>query len=239
MRRRRRLWSSALAAARPVAGVALAPLAFGVLLGAVRSLGGLGAGRSTVVFCAGLAGYAALHLSGLLRLRPAYVFAHESCHALAAWLCGGRVLRFVVRAESGHVDLSKSNAFIALAPYWVPFYALAAAAAYRVMLFFADPPYARDAFLAATGAALAFHLLHTAESLWVARQHDLDEAGRVLSLALIFLLNGAVLLAAAKALFPASVSVPAALRWAWDFQVGVWAMVGEGVRRFDAVTINR
>jgi len=94
-----------------------------------------------------------------------------------------------------------------LAPYWVPLYALACAAGYRVWMWYGAPAWSRQAFLAAMGAALAFHLLHTGRSLWQTHQTDLDEAGPALSLSLIAILNAGVLLAALKCLFPESVSL--------------------------------
>jgi hypothetical protein len=158
------------------------------------------------------------------------VFAHELTHALAAWAGGGKVYAFVVRGDSGRVDLSHAGPFVALAPYWVPLYALALAGAYRLWLWRGAPDWSREAFLAAMGAALAFHLLHTARSLWQTHQSDLDEAGPALSLALIALLNSAVLLAALKCLFPERVGLGAAFASVSAATAAFWGGAAELAR---------
>jgi hypothetical protein len=199
-------------------GLALLPAAAVFVLACADVLARLAARpRAALWFLAGSGAYALLYACALLRLRPIYVFAHESTHALAAWMIGGKVFSFSVGRESGRVDLSHSNLFIALAPYWVPLYALAVAAAYRFSSWSGASAHARELFLAAMGAALSFHLLHTAESLWSARQSDLDEAGTLLSLALILLLNALVLLAAFKCLFPRQVDLSASFLRSWGW----------------------
>lgn len=210
-----------------MAGLALAPTSFAALAASARALAGLAHKDSPAfAFLAAFGGYCALHASGLLRLRPAYVFAHESSHALAAWLSGEKVHRFVVRADRGHVDLSRVTAFIALAPYWLPFYALLVALLFRVWTACDAPPIPRVAFLAAMGAALAFHACHTLESLH-SGQSDLDHAGWLLSLAAIVLLNAAFTLGLSKCLFPRQVRLAAQVRgigrdtarfWRWTWR---------------------
>ncbi|MFH1725039.1 MAG: hypothetical protein ABII00_10520 [Elusimicrobiota bacterium] len=228
---RRRL-RSASAVLRPVAGLALIPTAAAMLLAAARAFGDLSAHTSaTAWFLGGFGGYAAAYALGVLRLKPLYVLAHELTHAMAVWMGGGKVFKLVVRAEKGHVDLSHMNAFIALAPYWIPLYALALVATYRLVLWAGPPPGAREAFLLLMGAALAFHLVHTARSLWVAHQSDLDHAGIALSIALIALLNGAVLLAALKCLFPEAVSLASSLNWVAAVTAGFWRQTAGLLRR--------
>ncbi len=223
MSRRRRRRSRASAWLRTLLGLALAPTSVGALLVSAAALGGLtGSSRGAGLFLCGLAGYALLHAAGLLRLRRFYVFSHELTHALAAWMFGARVLSFVVRGESGHVDLSRSNIFISLAPYWVPFYSLSLVLAYRLLLWVGPPAHLREVFLTGMGASIAFHLAHTVESLWATHQSDLDEAGIALSMALIALLNGVFVLGALKCLFPRLVSLSAALSRAGEITRTFW-----------------
>jgi hypothetical protein len=178
-----------------------------------------------VYFISGFLGYVLAYAWGPLRLRRAYVFAHELTHALAAWAQGAKVFRFVVRKESGHVDLSHSNAFIALAPYWIPTYTLLLVGIYRLILWFGPRPYAYEVFLFLMGSSLAFHLLHTAESLWSEKQSDLNHVGLAFSLTLVAFLNGILLLVALKCLFPKLVSLQESLHWIAAFTLASWSFV--------------
>ena len=53
-----------------------------------------------------------------------YVLGHELTHALWTWLFGGKVKKMKVSSSGGHVVISKTNFFIALAPYFFPLYAV-------------------------------------------------------------------------------------------------------------------
>ncbi len=142
-----------------------------------------------------------LHLSG--RGKRPYVAAHELTHALAAVFSGVRVRKISVSRKSGYVLLDSTNAFISLAPYFIPFYTLAAGAAYALAGFFWNVAPFRPWFLAAAGFTLAFHLLHTADVLSGPVQSDLKKAGGpVFSLPLLVLLNCLGVAAALKLLFP-------------------------------------
>lgn len=205
----------------PAAALALTPTALASLWAAASAVGGLGARGEAAWFAGGAASVALLDLMGL-RFRPLYVFAHELTHAIAAWAGGGKVYAFIVRGDSGRVDLSHAGPFVALAPYWVPLYALLLAGAYRLLLWYGAPGGSREAFLGLMGGALAFHLCHTARSLFQTHQSDLDEAGPALSLALIAILNAAVLLGALKCLFPDRVGLGTAARGVWSATEGFW-----------------
>jgi len=215
------------AALRFAAGLALAPAAAAALVAAARALGSLAGDRSGARwFVAGAAAYPLLHAAttglGFDGLRRAlYVLAHELTHAIAAWMSGYRVHRLRVAADGGHVDASHVNAFVALAPYIVPLYALGVVAGYRAWLWHAGThagPAGYPVFLAALGASLSFHWLYTFNALWSVEQPDLAMAGGlVFSLSIIGLGNGLVLLAALKCLFPKLVSLSAAGRLAWAF----------------------
>ncbi len=76
---------------------------------------------------------------GLPRPIVIYVFGHELTHALWVWLMGGRVSRFRVSREGGHVITSKANFWIALAPYFFPMIYLMNLLLLSVMLVLASP----------------------------------------------------------------------------------------------------
>jgi hypothetical protein len=113
-------------------------------------------------------------------------------HALAAWLCLGKVNNLAASARGGQVTTSKSNTFIRLAPYCVPLYALLVAGLYLALDAWWRPLGACLHWLAcALGFFYAFHLGFT---LWSLRrsQPDLRADGWLFSLVLIYIGNVAV-----------------------------------------------
>ena len=223
---------------RFILGVALLPTAALTLLAAVQTLGGLAlaAPSSWPLTCGALAAFALWFFAaaqerrgrgfgaGFLKfMRWFYVFGHELTHALAAWCLGAQVHGMEVGSEGGHVDLSRSGAFISLAPYCVPIYTLFVVAGYGALRKF-SPDWANfNVFLGFVGLTLAGHLLMTAQCLWQRRQPDLQAAGGALfSLSVIVLANGFFMMILAKALFPRAVALADPLRriaglsaWFW------------------------
>lgn len=129
---------------------------------------------------------------GLPRPMLVYVFGHELTHALWVWLMGGRVTRFRVGREGGHIVTDRNNFWIALAPYFFPLYSLLVIAGYGVLgLFFNVQPYGRLLY-ALIGATWAFHFTFTS---WMIpkKQTDLTDHGTFFSLVVIYLMNLALL----------------------------------------------
>jgi hypothetical protein len=125
---------------------------------------------------------------GLPRPILIYVFGHELTHAVWVWLMGGRVSRFRVGTDGGHVVTTKANFWIALAPYFFPIYSILAIGIYGALsLFFSVQPYGRLLY-AVIGATWGFHFTFTC---WMIpkNQTDLTDQGTFFSLALIYLMN--------------------------------------------------
>ncbi len=125
---------------------------------------------------------------GLPRPIVIYVFGHELTHALWVLLMGGRVSRFRVGRDGGHVVTNRNNFWIALAPYFFPLYSILAIAAYGVLsLFLNVQPFGRLLY-AVIGATWAFHFTFTC---WMIpkNQTDLSDQGTFFSLVLIYLMN--------------------------------------------------
>ncbi len=125
---------------------------------------------------------------GLPRPILLYVFGHELTHALWVWLMGGRVSRFRVGRDGGHVVTNRTNFWIALAPYFFPLYSILAIAIYGLLsIFYNVQPYGRLLY-AVIGATWAFHLTFTC---WMIpkNQTDLRDHGTFFSLVVIYLLN--------------------------------------------------
>lgn len=222
-------------------GIALLPSSGLTLWAAARTLGRLvSTAPSSYPFLAGLAlgalgwlfgSYCVVADSGPAAFagslsRRVYVLGHELTHALAAWSVGAKVHGFHVAEDGGHVDLSHSNAFIALAPYCVPIYTVLVVAGYRAWLWLKPGAGAEALFLALMGLSLSFHLVKTAQALWETRQPDLAAAGgAVFSLAWISLANGLLLLLLLKALFPGHVGLSASLHQVAAETGAFWAGV--------------
>ncbi|MEY2546187.1 MAG: hypothetical protein QOG48_1304 [Verrucomicrobiota bacterium] len=125
---------------------------------------------------------------GLPRPIILYVFGHELTHALWVWLMGGRVSRIRVSREGGHIIASRTNFWIALAPYFFPLYSILALVAYGALsLFYNVQPYGRGLY-AIIGVTWAFHFTFT---LWMIpkKQTDLADHGTFFSLVVIYLMN--------------------------------------------------
>jgi hypothetical protein len=126
--------------------------------------------------------------AGLPRPIVIYVFGHELTHALWVLLMGGRVSRFRVGRDGGHVVTDRNNFWIALAPYFFPLYSILAIATYGVLsLFLEMQPYGRLLY-AVIGATWAFHFTFTC---WMIpkNQTDLSDQGTFFSLIVIYLMN--------------------------------------------------
>jgi hypothetical protein len=125
---------------------------------------------------------------GLPRPMLIYVFGHELTHALWVWLMGGRVSRFRVGPDGGHVVTTKANFWIALAPYFFPIYSILAIGIYGALSFFFNmQPYGRLLY-AVIGATWAFHFTFTCWMI-TKNQTDLSDQGTFFSLVVIYLMN--------------------------------------------------
>ena len=125
---------------------------------------------------------------GLPRPLLIYVFGHELTHALWVWIMGGRVSRFRVGREGGHILTDKNNFLIALAPYFFPLYSLLVLGIYGgLSLFLNMQPFGKLLY-ALIGVTWAFHLSFTC---WMIpkNQTDLSENGTIFSLVVIYLAN--------------------------------------------------
>src|ERR1700719_1880117 len=125
---------------------------------------------------------------GLPRPVILYVFGHELTHALWVWLMGGRVSRFRVGPEGGHIVTNRTNFWIALAPYVFPLYSILAILIYGALsLAYNMQPYGRLLY-AIIGVTWAFHFTFTC---WMIpkNQTDLRDHGTFFSLVVIYLMN--------------------------------------------------
>ncbi len=141
--------------------------------------------------------YASIWTLGKPQPLRVYVFGHELTHAIWVWLMGGRVSRFKSSSDGGYIVTTKSNFWIALAPYFYPLYTMAAIALFAIVGLFYDVthpdvkvlwvPVSQWMFLT-IGVTWGFHFSFTC---WMIPkgQSDLSSHGTFFSLVLIYFVN--------------------------------------------------
>ena len=151
-------------------------------------------------FLYGISSYILLHL---VFFKPVYlyVWGHEVMHVLAAWLCGGRVSSFKVSSDGGSVNTSKSNFFIALAPYFFQTYTLFSSLILACLSLFINVKPYLNPFIFILGFTLSFHFIMTIEMIKKS-QPDIIKTGYFFSINLIYLLNTIILAGILSFVFP-------------------------------------
>jgi hypothetical protein len=177
-------------------------------------------------FFAGAFTYLALQWAFFTPIRT-YVFGHELTHALAAWMSGGRVKAFHVSKKGGHVHVTKSNFFVALAPYMVPIYALMVLGLFFAIDHFYPLRSHWKVFLWLLGMAMGFHGALTIHALREG-QPDLKPTGKLLSGVIIFLGNTASIIFLMGVLFPKTVSWHRFAALSGKETVSAWRHIGHG-----------
>jgi len=175
---------------KTVIGIILSPLLIGVSFAFYEQFGKIEIflTKGQQYFLGGIITYCLIQLF-LIKPVFLYVLGHETVHALAVWLCLGKVTSFKISSSGGSVSASKSNLFISLSPYFIPIYAILLMITYYVMnnIFswkLLTPLY----FMFLFGMMLAFHIVMTVDTLKT-RQPDLIKVGYLTSLVLIYVVN--------------------------------------------------
>lgn len=182
---------------RMLLGIALLPFCWALSLALFDSVV-VAAGASggfTVELISLLAGMAAFSLCWLAVAHPVrvYILGHELTHALWGLLFGARPSRLRVGKDSGSVNLTKSNVFITLAPYFFPFYTFIVIVAALIVSIFCRPLPFLPLWLFMVGFTWAFHVLFTFETL-TQRQPDIHLYGRIFSWVFIYAVNLIIIL---------------------------------------------
>lgn len=122
-----------------------------------------------------------------------YVLGHEYTHALAAMICRGRVAEVHVSADGGYILTNRSNFFIALSPYIVPFYSVLLLVGW-VLVGKKWPLETYEHLLyTLVGLTHTFHLSYTVWMIARPEQPDLDHSGRFFSIPFILWMNLAII----------------------------------------------
>jgi hypothetical protein len=174
---------------KAVIGIILIPVVIGISISFIDSLGAIGQAKDTgsKIFLLGALSYVIMHLF-LVKPNYIYTLGHELMHALATFLCGGRVRSFNVTKGGGAVETTKTNFFITLSPYFVPTYTLIISIFYIVIPLFAKIPNIGTIYFFLSGFTLALHLIFTADVL-KKDQPDVVNTGYLFSLTVIYIVN--------------------------------------------------
>ena len=186
-------------------------------------------------FILGAGTWAAAFWCGWRPIRS-YVFADEFTHLVIAKLFGGKIYDWRVSEEGGYVETNKSNTWITLGPYLVPFYTLLVLVGFGSVGLFVDMSKTQVLHIAdwtvpyrwvwllywLIGFTWGHHLTFTVQTIHV-EQGDLTRNGEFFSLMLIFIINLALIGALFVAALP-GVGVN-------DFG-GVWLEMARGGWRF-------
>lgn len=166
-----------------------------------------------LAFVTGAGVYLVMHL---LLWKPVFihVMGHELTHAFWAVMLGGRIKSLLVSKEGGQVTLSKTNFFIALAPYFFPLYTfillpiyfIAAPKFYPVLAFF-------------IGMSLAFHVALTLFSLRD-RQSDVNQVGAFFSLSFVYVMNIIVIALVLSVMTPEVITLGSFFGESWRLFAG-------------------
>jgi hypothetical protein len=118
-----------------------------------------------------------------------YVLGHELTHAIWALMMGARVGGLKVKKTGGQVRTSKVNWFIALAPYFFPFYAML----FIGLFFIAHAIWNLSAYLWVlfffVGLGWSFHVTFTLMMLLTVKQPDIESQGVLFSVVVIYCMN--------------------------------------------------
>ena len=153
-----------------------------------------------------------------------YVFGHELTHALASIAVGGKIHAFNVSEKGGSVSLSKTNFFVALAPYCVPIYTFFIFLIYWGLKKLHPFEHLETLFMISVGFSLAFH---SSLTLFAIRQEqpDIQKTGTFFSLVFILLMNGWILVTVSKILFWGTISFKGFFIKTMKTQAEIWKWV--------------
>ena len=130
-----------------------------------------------------------------------YTLAHESVHAVASMVFGGKVESVKVSGKGGETKTTKSNVIVELAPYFTPVYALLFCGITFVLVRLFNLRAFQDLFFLLIGFSLTFHVVMTVDFLKT-KQPDLLRLGSLFSVGIIYVVNLLVIIVVIGFVFP-------------------------------------
>lgn len=144
----------------------------------------------------GILCFSSIALMGIARRTNLYMYVlgHELTHAIAIIMCRGKIKGFHVSAShGGYVLTNKNNLFIALAPYFIPFWMIIWMLLIWCMNLISPLAYYLPIFYFGFGFLWAYHIYWTTCSIIQERQPDLFDNGLFFSLMIVVFINFALL----------------------------------------------
>ena len=117
-----------------------------------------------------------------------YVLGHELTHAIWAILMGKKVSKIKISKKGGYVEISKSNFWISLSPYFFPFYTFVLILLSLFLYFFNYNNFHNNIFYFLLGFTWFFHILFTIDALKI-KQTDVTVHGKFFSYFIILFMN--------------------------------------------------
>ncbi len=154
-------------------------------------------------FFLGSISYLVIHII-LYKPLKLYIIGHELVHAISAYLCGANVKNVKFAKSYGSVNVDKINTFIALSPYFVPFYSLIIITLWIILKHFIKINIPIKYFMFFLGLSITFHLVLTIYAIYLGQQ-DFKISGWLFSVVIIFIINCLILILLFIFLFPSKV----------------------------------
>jgi len=160
-----------------------------------------------------------------------HILGHELTHALWCKLSGGKVYGMDVSSQGGAVQMSVSNVWIKLAPYFFPLYTIIIGLVYGGLALFLDMMPFYNIFLFLLGFSLQFHYLFTGDSLKI-KQSDIRKAGLIISVAIIPLINVVVIVLLLHLVMPEMCILRLWGTQTYIFTAGLYSFFWRSIRMF-------
>lgn len=148
--------------------------------------------KLVVSFFIGMGSYIVFHFL-LYKPIKIYIIGHELVHVLSTYLCGGKVKKMKIRGLHGSVNVDKVNTFIALSPYFIPFYSVIVAFLWLVFRHLLKLNIPTEVFVFLLGFTMMFHLVLTLYAIYLG-QTDFEICGWLFSMVVILIANSLILI---------------------------------------------
>ncbi len=143
-------------------------------------------------FILGNVGYLFTHLL-LYKPIKLYVIGHELVHMISTYICGGKVKKVKIGTSYGSVNVDKVNTFIALSPYFVPFYTIITVLLWSLLKYIVKINLSIEILSFFIGFTIAFHIILTIYAIYIGQQ-DFKISGWLFSMVIVFMINCLILI---------------------------------------------